>query len=80
MDQGTGLADRARLAAGPAHCAGHAQQLGVGVAHVELGEPAAVELAQNGVAREAVVDLSRKTVGRSGAGHELGPGTHGRSG
>ena len=55
---------------------GRSEQLGMGVADVQPGEPALAELAHDGVAGQAVVDLAAHGRGERGAPHRLRPETH----
>ncbi len=77
------LAHRAVLRRSPPHAAGGPQQLGMGVADVDPRQAAAAELAEDGVAGEAVVDLAGETLLDGacwGAGREVGPEAHGGPG
>ena len=80
MDHGGGLADGAVLGGWATKGAGGSEELGMGIANVELRQPSAPELAEEGVAGQAVVDLAGEAVRGRGAGHGLRPGIHGRPG
>lgn len=59
MNQLGSFADRTILIGGPADAAGCPQQLRVGIADVQAGEPAAAELLQDRIPSKPVIDLRR---------------------
>ena len=80
VDHWPRLADGALVPGWLAQAAGHPEKLRMGVADVGSREAAPAELVHHGIAAEAVVDLAAEAVVGGGAGQELGPRTHGRTG
>jgi len=69
------LTDGALFAVGPADVARRSKQLGMGVAHVLATEASLLDLADDGIAHEAVLDTR---LARGVLGLLVGPGSLGR--